>query len=123
MAGGRPTVYRKEMCEEVLPLFEGGASLASVAKSLGITRETLNKWRNEKPEFSDAILRGLDLSQAWWEEAGQRGLFQQHQGEKINSQIWMLNMKNRFCDDWRDKQELDVNAVINTEAPDFGEDT
>ena len=123
MAGGRPTVYRKEMCEEVLPLFEGGASLASVAKSLGITRETLNKWRNEKPEFSDAILRGLDLSQAWWEEAGQRGLFQQHQGSKINAQIWMLNMKNRFGDDWRDKQELDVNAVINTEAPDFGEDT
>jgi len=120
---GRPTVYKKEMCETVLPLFEGGASLASVAKFLGITRQTLNEWRNEKPDFSDAILRGLDLSQAWWEEQGQAGLFQEHLGKKINAQIWMLNMKNRFGDDWRDKQEIDVNAVINTEAPDFGSDT
>ena len=67
----------------------------------------MNQWRLEKPKFSYAIEEGLYLSQAWWEEQGQRGLFAQHQGEKINPQIWMLNMKNRFGEDWREKPELE----------------
>ena len=108
---GRPTKYDPKMCEDIMPLFEEGKTLATVARFLGISRETMNVWRTEHQEFSDAIQRGLYISQSWWEEQGREGLFSEFQGPKINAQIWMLNMKNRFGDDWRDKQEIDQNIT------------
>lgn len=113
---GRPSKYDPKMCTDIMPLFEQGKSLASVAKFLGISRETMNVWRKDYQEFSDAILEGIYLSQAWWEEAGQNGLFSEFQGPKINSQIWMLNMKNRFGEDWRDKQELEIEDVTTAKV-------
>jgi len=118
---GRPTKYDPIFCETIIPIFEDGKGLASVAKFLGITRETLWDWRNTHEEFSNAVKHGLYLSQEWWEEKGREGLFSDPQGPKINSQLWFLNMKNRFADDWRDKQEIEQTNIEKLEIPKFGE--
>lgn len=117
---GRPTKYDPKMCEDIIPIFEQGKGLASVAKHLGITRETLYDWRSKHPDFSLAVKKGLYLSQEWWEEQGREGLFTEYQGSKINSQLWFLNMKNRFNDDWRDKQEIEQTNIEALKIPEFG---
>ncbi len=75
--------------------------MAAIAAKLGITRETLNVWRRERPEFSDATTRARELALAWWEEQGRLGIW----SRDFNANAYRLQVMNRFPADWRDKQE------------------
>jgi hypothetical protein len=62
MAGGRPTKYTDELLAEarayISDFQEHGdliPSLAGLACVVGLSRETINVWSNEKPEFSDIV--------------------------------------------------------------------
>src|SRR5690606_23308563 len=48
---GRPTKYDPAMCEQVIELGEAGKSKAQIARSLGVTRETIDIWAREHQEF------------------------------------------------------------------------
>lgn len=106
MSIGRPTKYDPEICEKVLDLFKQGKSIRQICLILDISKSTFYLWKEEHEEFSDTINEGLDFSQGWWEEQGQQGLwFSNIEGaEKLNYTGWFMNMKNRFKQDWRDKQ-------------------
>lgn len=109
----RPTKYDPAMCERVVELMTDGASLIEVSADLGITYQTLNEWRKdgEKPEFSEAVKRGEELSNAWWERLGRKGA----SGESdINPTTWIFNMKNRFG--WRDKQDVEHSGKVGVEG-------
>lgn len=101
-AGGRPSKYQGTMPSKLIELMQKGASKAEVAADLGISRDTLHEWEKDpnKPEFSDAIKRGEELSQAWWMRMGRENL----QNKDFSATLWYMNMKNRFG--WRDKQEV-----------------
>jgi len=73
---------------------------------MDISKQTLYVWTKEKPEFSDAIQRAVDLSEAWWIEKGQDRL----DADKFQTGLWYANMKNRFG--WRDKTESTVDATV-----------
>lgn len=118
---GRPTKYKLEsMPNKVIKLMSQGASKAEVAASLGITHETLNQWEKDpnKPEFSEAIKRGEDLSKAWWMRMGRENL----KNKEFSPVLWYMNMKNRFG--WRDKQEVSgtdgapLQIVLKSNLPD-----
>lgn len=102
---GRPTKYKPEMCDRVIELMKEGASKTEVAADLDITWDTLARWQEENPLFSEAIKRGERLSQAWWERMGRQNLVDPYQGDKFNATLWYMNMKNRFG--WRDKSEVE----------------
>ena len=102
MPGGRPTKYKKEMCEEATKFMSQGFSKAEAAAHLGITRETLNQWEKGKAEFSDAIKEGENQSALWWAKMGMAGMTGKVPG--FNAAIWIFNMKNRHG--WKDKQEI-----------------
>jgi hypothetical protein len=102
--GGRPTVYRPDFCAKVIKAGEAGKSYTQIAVMLGVTRETLYAWRDEKPEFSDALTRARQSAQAWWEDVGQAGL--EKQG--FQSSMWAKNMTCRFPDDWRDNSRTEI---------------
>ena len=97
---GRPTKYKKEMCEVVIELMREGASQEEVIGSLDISKDTYYRWKEEHEEFSDAIKRGVRLSQTWWERQGRISL----KDREFNYTGWYMNMKNRFK--WADKQEV-----------------
>ena len=109
--GGRPkgslnpSKYRPEMAETVIELMSQGASKFEVAAELGISTETIYEWCERYEVFSDAIKKGEQLSQAWWENIGRKYLVEHHMGDRLNTALWFINMKNRFS--WRDT--IDVN--------------
>lgn len=106
MRTGRPTKYTPEMCDLVIEYMSQGDSKVSVAAKLGINRDTLYDWVKTNPDFSDSIKRGLDLSQAWWEDLGKE-LVLQGQG---NAAAWIYNMKSRFREDWADLTKTDITS-------------
>jgi len=109
---GRPTKYKPEMCETVIELMREGASQEEVIGSLDISKDTYYRWREEHEEFSDAIKRGVRLSQTWWERQGRISL----KDREFNYTGWYMNMKNRFK--WADKQEVknegNITIVMDT---------
>lgn len=108
MAGGRPSKYDESKNDEVLELMRKGASIIEVAAHLEVDRSTVYDWKDPKSKrfnksFSDTIKKGLVLSQAWWEKKGRSNL----ENKEFSPALWFGNMKNRFREDWQDKQEID----------------
>jgi hypothetical protein len=101
------------MCEAVIASGEQGKTLAGMAEDLDIDRGTLNEWMEAHPEFSRAVKRGLQKSQAWWEDEGRKATFGGCEG--FNATSYIFQMKNRFKDDWRDKQEREHSGAMRVE--------
>ncbi len=99
---GRPTKYKPKMCVRAIEMMKEGCSLCDVAADLGVMRSTLYEWKKNNEEFSDAIKKGEELSQAWWERNGRINL----ENKDFNHGLWFMNMKNRFHCDWKDKHEV-----------------
>lgn len=107
---GRPTDYHRSLCAKVVALGKRGKSKAQIAAALGKSRQTIDTWVAEHPEFLDAISRAKELALAWWEDAGQNGLT----GGKFNATAFIFQMKNRFKEDYRDQQ------IVEHGGPDGG---
>ena len=69
---------------------------------LGVTKQTIYNWADEIPEFFDALKEGEEQSRLFWENLGIQGA---SGSEEFNATAWIFNMKNRFKDEWRDRQE------------------
>ena len=106
-AGGRPTDYRPEYCDDVIEWGKLGKSKAWMCASLDIARTTLDLWIETHPEFSYAMDKALTNSQLWWEDAGQRGM----ETQGFSAPIWSRSMGARFPNDWREKSE--TTSTIN----------
>ena len=109
-----PHKYDKTRDEEVISLMSEGASIVEVCGLLEISRETFYNWTDKnhesyREEFFDTITKGLIQSQIWWEKTARDNI-----GEKtFQTALWIFNMKNRFRDDWRDKQEIEQTTTVH----------
>ena len=56
-AGGRPTDYRPEYCDQVIAFMAQGYSLTAFAGSILVSRETIYAWGRAHREFADALNR------------------------------------------------------------------
>lgn len=113
MPAGRPTKYDPSFCDTVLESGTAGKTLAGMAEDLDIDRSTLNDWMEQHEEFSRAVKRGLQKAQAWWEDQGRIATFGGVEG--FNATSYIFQMKNRFRDDWRDKQEREHSGSVKYE--------
>jgi transposase len=102
--GGRPTKYKEEYCDKVIEVMREGASKVEFCAEIGISYNTFLSWQDENPEFMTSVKTGDMMCQAWWEKKGRQATFN---SEGFNATSYIFNMKNRFKDDWRDKQEVD----------------
>jgi hypothetical protein len=119
---GRPSKYNPEFCELVVKLGESGASRAVMAATIGIDRMTMRTWEKEEPAFLAATTRALELSQAWWEHQGQRGIW----SRDFNANAYRLQVMNRFPAEWRERSEIEHRLpdgpVVAIYLPDNGRD-
>lgn len=108
MAGGRPTDYKPEYCDSVIEYGRLGKSITWMAAELDVNKDTLYEWAKIHGEFSDALTRAKNLSQKWWEDAGQDALA----SKEFNSSVWAKSMAARFPEDWRDNSKVELGGDL-----------
>ncbi len=130
---GRPTKYKEEYCKQAEKICLLGATDEFLADYFEVNVSTLNEWKVKHPEFREAIKKGkddADLKVA--ESLYHRACGYSHKEEKVfNNQGEIVThettkhyapdptalifwLKNRQPKQWRDKQELDVNAQVSS---------
>ena len=83
-----------------------GASQKEVIALLGIGADLYYAFIKRESEFADAVKKGVELSEAWWERQGRLNLT----NKSFNAVLWYMNMKNRFG--WKDKQEIEHTGEV-----------
>lgn len=102
MAGGRPTKYDAELCQQAIAYLKEGHSVTQLSREFDVAKSTIYKWAQEHKEFSDALTRGGELSQAYWEDQ----LTQMMWSKEVNAPLVKLYFANRFG--WSDKTDTKV---------------
>jgi hypothetical protein len=110
--GGRPTDYTQERCEEVKAFMAEGASITEYAAHIGVSRRTVYQWAEDHDEFSHALTRARELSQAHWERELRENLIY---NKECNAPLVKLYFANRF--DWHDKMEQDNRSTDGSMSP------
>ena len=103
MQSGRPNEFKDEYCQMVIDHMAEGLSFESFAAVVKCCKQTLYNWAKDFPQFLDAKNKGFEESRLFWEKMG-INIAKSGEG---NSTAFIFNMKNRFREDWNDKQEIE----------------
>ena len=132
MPAGRPTIYEERFCDLLIEHMAKGLSYESFAGFLGVSKQTIYDWEKVNAEFLDSKKIGVEKSRLFWEQQGIDGLFDTKEStkeedgswntkeRKLNGAVWIFNMKNRFKEEWRDKQEIETtpsNLTVTISGP------
>ena len=124
----RQTLYEKLDIKDKLGLVEGwkrdGLTDEQIAHNLGVSKHSLIKWKKEKPDFSDAIKKGKEVSDYELENALHKratGYYYKEETvtnkgdvveiekyEHANPTSLIFALKNRLPAKYRDKVEQEV---------------
>jgi len=111
---GRPTDYTEDMPDKLLAALNDGKSVAQFARDIGVARSTVYYWAEHHPEFSDALTRGQEYSEAYWIDRLQEMMT----NKEANAPLVKLYFANRFG--WQDRTAQEVTGAnggpIKTEA-------
>ena len=88
---GRPTLYRPELCDQIIAAMGEGLSADAAAAKIGISVRSLYIWQQEHPAFMHAIQEGRIRALLWWEERA----LAMAQGKPGSAQIVSLGLRNR----------------------------
>ena len=109
--GGRPTKYTSEMPSFLYECLAEGQSVTEFAVKAGVSKSTVYKWAEDYEEFSDALIRAREASQAYWENK----LKSMMTDPKVNAPLVKLYFANRF--NWNDKQSVDNTSSDGSMTP------
>lgn len=99
---GAPTKYTKSMPEKALDIIGSqGKSITQFARDMRVTRETVYEWARVHKEFSDALQRAKQWSEAHWEDKMESMMYDR----EVNAPLAKLYLVNRFG--WTDKTQVD----------------
>ncbi|MFQ3903744.1 helix-turn-helix domain-containing protein [Staphylococcus sp. 50Mo3-1] len=124
----RQTLYEKLEIKDKLELVEGwkrdGLTDEQIAHNLGVSKHSLIKWKKEKPDFSDAIKKGKEVSDYQLENAlhkratgyyykeetvtNKGDVVQIEKYEHANPTSLIFALKNRLPAKYRDKVEQEI---------------
>jgi transcriptional regulator with XRE-family HTH domain len=95
-----------------LILLEGwardGLTDEQIAHNIGISRSTLNEWKNKYSVIADTLKKTKEVVDRMVENA----LFKKAMDGDTTAQIFWL--KNRRSHDWRDRKETAVSGSLDT---------
>lgn len=94
-----------------------GADFRSFAGKVGVTEKTLYDWKKAHPSFNEASLLALEKAYTWWEKLARKYLFIRKDEERIDTGMFVLNMRNRFH--WLSKDKEQTQTAEDTTA--YGE--
>jgi hypothetical protein len=121
MPGGRPSKFKPEHVEQAAKLAKLGATDREIADFFEVSEATIYRWKNDQPEFCEALKVGKEAADARVEQSlYRRALGYSHDAVKISTvegQIVQTPyvehyppdttaaifwLKNRRSDEWRD---------------------
>ena len=111
MAAGRPTKYTDAMPEALFNAMSEGKSVTQFAAMIGVNRSTVYEWAERHQEFSDALTRGKEAGEAYWETELQSMMY----SKEVNAPLVKLYFANRF--NWSDKTEVDNKSTDGSMSP------
>lgn len=128
MAGGRPTKYKDEYCEQAFKMCLLGASDADLANFFEVAEDTIYEWKKLYDKFSESIKDGKERADSNVARSlYQKALGYSHPEDKIfiyegdpvvvptvkhyppDTMAASLWLRNRKPTHWRDKTEQDIN--------------
>lgn len=86
--------YAPSYCETVIEIASQGGHVSKMLMALKISRDTFYRWQKTHPDFKEACEYSKEISQAFYEELGLRGILGEI--EKFNSMTYALIMNNKF---------------------------
>ena len=108
--------FTPEMAETILELGKQGASQKAMYAAIGISKTTAAKWKEEDPEFAEAMSLATTYAQSWWESM----MLANIDNKAFNSRVAELALKGQFPDDYRDrmdvKQNIKQEVVVDFDA-------
>jgi hypothetical protein len=118
---GYPTKYKPEYCQALIDHMSNGDCFLSFCAKIGIARGNAYEWVKLYPEFKEAKEIAFTKCETWWRAQAKEHLVEVTEyddkgrpirASKINTSLWIFNMKNRFK--WRDLQEVESNVKQET---------
>jgi hypothetical protein len=82
-----------------------------MAVALNVSRDCLYEWGRVHSAFSDALAQARELSLAWWEAQGQRGIWE---AREFNAQAYKFMISNRFPDEYRERTEVGIKGIVGS---------
>jgi hypothetical protein len=111
MASPANSKYKPEMCDVVVELGKTGASQKIMFSSLGISKQTADRWKKEKPDFAEAMDRAVVEAQAWWEREALANL----NNRTYNTRLFEIATRAQFPADYKERMEIkqDIKADVS----------
>lgn len=110
MPAGRPSAYDPAYCVKVVELGKAGKSKAQMAAHFDVSRQTIDNWASDYPDFLEALNRAMAHCQAWWEDKGAEGM----EKPGFNAAVWKKSVEARFRDDYTERREVSHSGEIVT---------
>ena len=95
---GRPTKYTKDMPVRLFEAMSEGRSVLQFAHEVGVDTSTVYRWAEAHPDFRNALTRGKQAGEAYWEGELQKMMY----SKDVNAPLVKLYFANRF--NWHDRQ-------------------
>ena len=102
MAGGRPSKYKPEYCEQLFEHMKGGLSFVSFGAVIRVDGATLDRWVKEFPEFCASKKEGRAAQVLFYEQFGRSAMAGKIKNFNATAFVWMT--KNMLG--WSDKIEV-----------------
>ena len=108
---GRPSLYDPAYIDQVIELGKIGKSTEAIGATLGVGTATLYRWRDEFPEFREALETAKEYELLWWEDIAQTHMIENRESDKINASIWSRSMAARFPKKYRESTKTEITGA------------
>lgn len=117
---GAPTKYKPYFHpSDFIAQSKQGKGLAQIARNWDVDRDSLYEWAKKNKEFSGALKKGKQLSEAWYMDIGQAAMLNKVmiEGRPVKVELgWFVWMtKNMFK--WSDKVSVSAPTQLNNNRP------
>jgi hypothetical protein len=99
-------LWPEDWKEVILQMGREGAQHTHIMEKFDLTRDTYYKLINRDKEFSDTVKKAQTYAQNYWMKFMEES-FINGKSKDINSNLWSLVMRNKFKEDWSEKQYVD----------------
>ena len=102
--------FTEEMAKTILELGRQGASQKSMYASIGISRATAAKWKQEDPFFAETMDMATTYGQSYWEMM----LLANIDNKAFNSRVAEIALRGQYPEDYKDNRE--IKATVKQEV-------